>query len=147
MELTTAMLADGARAAEGKLYILGGQWDRIISARFPAQHPSMAVVLVVKVDYSEAPKSCELVVQLSLDGQPMGARIAARMLIGHAPGLTRGAPQFAPVAVTFTNVAFESPGRYEWVVTADTEVLGRIPLEVVQGTVPSAPQGPSRETA
>ena len=56
MELTTAMLADGAQQAPGgKLYILGGQWDRLTVPSFPAQHPTMAVVLVLRIRiHSEA---------------------------------------------------------------------------------------------
>src|SRR5262249_11519465 len=98
MELTTAMLADGAQVAQGKLYILGGQWDRVIVSQFPAQHPSMAVVLVIKVNYNEAPKTCVLTIELMLDGEPMGIKTMAQMSIGHAAGLQRGAPQFAPTA-------------------------------------------------
>jgi hypothetical protein len=134
------MLADGAHVAPpGKLYILGGQWDRLAAVRFPVQHPSMAVVLVVKIDYSEAPKTCALSIELMLDGEPMGTRSVGSMSVGHAAGLARGAPQFAPAAVTFNNVPFEKPGRYEWVISADGEVLGQIPLEVVQAIQIGAP--------
>lgn len=125
------MLADGAHMAQGKLYILGGQWDRIVVSRFPAQHPSMAVVLVIKIEYNEAPKTCDLNVELMLDGKPMGLKAVGRISVGHAAGLTRGAPQFTPAAIPFNNVQFEKPGRYEWVISANEEILGQIPLEVV----------------
>jgi hypothetical protein len=150
MELTTAMLADGAQVAQGKLYILGGQWDRLTVTQFPAQHPSMAVVLVIKVDYSEAPKTCVLTIELMLDGHPMGVKTMGQMSIGHAAGLKHGAPQFAPIATAFNNVQFDKPGRYEWVISADSEVLGQIPLEVVQGIVMGPPVGqgsPPRDQA
>jgi len=130
------MLADGAHVAGGKLYILGGQWDRLMVAAFPAQHPSMTVVLVIKVEYTEAPRTYQLNIELTLDGQPVDAKATGSMAIGHAPGQTHGAPQFAPTAIPFNNVTFSAPGRYEWVVTADAEELGRIPLEVVQGRIP-----------
>ena len=54
MELSTAMVADAAHVADGKMYILGGQWDRLTVAKFPAQHPAMALALVLKVEYTEA---------------------------------------------------------------------------------------------
>lgn len=126
------MLADGAQVVQGKLYILGGQWDRIMVASLPAQHPSMAVVLVLKVEYSEAPKTCTLAIELTLDGKPAGVRAGGQLSIGHAPGLKRGAPQFAPAAITFANVQFERTGRYDWTVSVDGEILGTIPLEVDQ---------------
>jgi hypothetical protein len=143
MELTTAMLADGARVADGKLYIFGGQWDRIQVARFPAAHPAMAVVLVLKVEYSEAPKTYAFEVELKLDGDPVGAKAAGQMSIGHAAGLKHGAPQFAPVALPFFNLQFERPGRYDWLISIDSEPIGHIPLEVsyVQGAIPSSAEG------
>ena len=139
MDLTTAMLADAARVAEGKLYILGGQWDRVTVATLPAVHPSMAVVLVIRIEYSEAPTTFDVLVDLMLDGNSTGVRAGGRVSIGHAPGLAHGAPQFAPVAATFANVSFDRLGRYEFVVSVGGRVLGQIPLEVVQGMVISVP--------
>jgi hypothetical protein len=139
MELTTAMLADGAHVAGGKLYILGGQWDRLMVAAFPAPHPSMTVVTVIKVEYTEAPRTFEINVELTLDGQPKGAKASGQLATGHAPGLIHGAPSFVSLAIPFNNVTFAGPGRYEWVITADEAELGRIPLEVVQVAMPGLP--------
>jgi uncharacterized protein DUF6941 len=148
MQLTTAMLADGAQVAQGKLFILGGQWDRLMVASLPAQHASMAVALVIKVEYNEAPKDCVLFIELTLDGEPVGVKATGQLSIGHAAGLKHGAPQFAPVAVTFANVQFEKPGRYDWIISVDEHVLGTLPLEVVQvsglGTGTTAPAAGSR---
>jgi hypothetical protein len=141
MELTTAMLADGAHVAGGKLYILGGQWDRVTVATFPATHPSMALALVIKVEYNEAPQTYQFEVQLTLDGQPLDAKAAGSMAIGHAPEQVRGAPLFAPIAIPFYNVTFSTPGRYEWVITVGPDELGRVPIAVVQGLMPGSPSG------
>jgi len=147
MELTTAMLADGAQQAPGgKLYILGGQWDRLTVPNFPAQHPTLALVLVLRVEYSEALDQHHLEVELTLDGQARDAKAAAQFVTGHAPGQTRGTPSFVPVALTFNNLVFESSGRYEWVVQADERVLGRVPIEVVQGTIGQMPMFASMPT-
>lgn len=149
MQLTTAMLADGAHLAQGKLYVLGGQWDRLMVSALPAQHPAMAVVLVIRVEYNEAPKAYKLAVELKLDGKPMGVKATAQMSVGHAPGLAYGAPQFAPAALTFPNVQFDRFGRYEWVVSADDEPLGSIPLEVlaIPGTAATAPSAGGGDSA
>lgn len=137
------MLADGAHQVGGKLYVLGGQWDRLVVPNFPAQHPAMAVVLVIKVEYSEALDRHHLEVQLTLDGQPLDAKAAGEMITGHSPGQVRGAPSFVPLALTFNNLVFETPGRYEWVVTVDKDELARVPIEVVQGMVPAMPMPPA----
>lgn len=136
------MLADGAQQAGGKLYVLGGQWDRLVVPNFPAQHPTMAVVLVIKVEYNEALDRHQLDVQLSLDGQPMDVRAAGAMITGHSPGQVRGAPTFVPLALTFNNIVFENPGRYEWVITVDGGELARVPLEVLQGATPGIAMSP-----
>jgi hypothetical protein len=142
MELTTAMVADGAHVAGGKLYILGGQWDHLMVAAFPAQHPSMALALVIKIEYTEAPKTYQLNVELTLDGQPQDAKASGSMSVGHAPALTHGAAQYAPLVLPFNNVTFSAPGRYEWVITADDTVLGRVPVQVAQGIIPGLPPAP-----
>jgi hypothetical protein len=144
MELTTAMIADGAHQAGtgGKLYILGGQWDRLTVPNFPAQHPTMALVLVLRVEYSEALDHHQLEVELTLDGEPKDAKAAAQFVTGHAPGQARGTPSFVPLALTFANLQFDAPGRYEWVIRADGDVRGRVPIEVVQGAVGVMPVPP-----
>lgn len=135
------MLADGAQqqAPGGKLYVLGGQWDRLTVPGFPAQQPTMAVVLVLRVEYSEALDSHQIDVELTLDGEPKEAKATGQLITGHAPGQVRGTPSFVPLTFTFTNLMFETPGRYEWVIQADDEVLGRIPMEVMQGVLGATP--------
>ena len=91
MELTTAMLADAAQVAGGKLYVLGGQWDRLMVAGFPAVHPAMAVVLVIRVEYTEAPQTFQLHAGLTLDGQPQDAQASGQLATGHSPGQAAGA--------------------------------------------------------
>jgi hypothetical protein len=140
MELTTAMLADGAQQApNGKLYVLGGQWDRLTVPSFPAQHPTLAVVLVLRVEYSEALDHHQLEIELTLDGQGRDVKATAQFVTGHAPGSGRGTPSFMPLALTFNNLKFEAPGRYEWVIRTDGDTIGRIPLEVVQGAIGAMP--------
>ena len=136
------MLADGAHVAGDKLYILGGQWDRLMVAKFPAQHPSMAVVLVLKVEYNEALTAHRLTVELTLDGQQLDVRAMGELSTGHAPTQARGAPSFVSLALPFSNITFEAPGRYEWVITAGEDELGRLPIEVVQAVIPGLPPQP-----
>src|SRR6266536_2249017 len=147
MELTTMMVADGAQqAAPGsKLYILGGQWDRLMVPTFPAQHPTMAIVLVLRVEYSEALDRHELEIELTLDGESKNVKAAGQLTTGHAPGQVRGTPSFVPITFPFNNLVFEAPGRYEWVIRVDGRELGRLPIEVVQGALTAmalSPAGP-----
>jgi hypothetical protein len=130
MKLQTAMIADAARVAENKLYVFGGQWDRIYTHSFPAAHAGLTIVLVIEVSYSEALTDHHLRVALMRDGEPMGAEARGLINVGHAPGTTPGAPSYVPIALPFEAVQFDQPGRYEWVVTLNDEAMGSIPLEV-----------------
>lgn len=141
------MLADGARQGQdGKLYIFGGQWDRIFAPTVPMTHPGMAVVLVVEVDYGEALQDHH--VELTLvraDGEPAGPKVMGRFNVGHPPGIEAGAPVAVPLAVEQPNVVFDAFGRFEWIVKVDGEPLGRLPIAVVPIPAPtslSSPEAP-----
>lgn len=136
------MLADAARVAEGKLYVFGGQWDRIYAHRFPAAHANLTVVLVIEVSYHEALTDHQLRVALMRDGDPAGPEARGMINVGHAPGTTPGASSYVPIALPFEAVQFDRPGRYEWVVTLNDEPVGSIPLEVAL-----APGGAKEEPA
>ncbi|MDQ2874641.1 MAG: hypothetical protein M3Y33_07475 [Actinomycetota bacterium] len=130
MELTTAMLADSAQTSDGKLYVLGGQWDQLNAAAVPVIHPAMAVVVVLRLDAEEAAQPHRLLVELLFGGEPVGPR-AAGQVASHDSAA--GAVSTAG-AVSFANVTFEHAGHYEWVVRVDDDEVGRLPLDVLVET-------------
>ncbi len=130
MKLQSAMLADAARVAENKLYVFGGQWDRLLTHAFPAAHAALTVVLVIEVSYAEALTDHHLRVALMRDGDPIGPEARGLINVGHAPGTTPGAPSYVPVTLPFDHVVFDRAGRYEWAVTLNDEPVGSVPLEV-----------------
>lgn len=136
------MLADAARVAENKLYVFGGQWDRLYTHSFPATHAGLTVVLVIEVSYAEALTDHHLRVALMRDGEPIGPEARGVINVGHAPGTTPGAPSYVPIALPFEQLTFLSAGRFEWVVSLNDEPVGTIPLEVTL-----APGGSMEETA
>jgi hypothetical protein len=142
MRLQTAMLADAARVADNKLYVFGGQWDRLYTHSFPATHAGLTVVLVIEVSYSEALTDHHLRVALMRDGASMGPEARGLINVGHAPGTSPGAPSYVPIALPFEQILFTTAGRFEWVVTLNDEPVGFIPLEVTL-----APGGAMEEPA
>jgi len=140
MKLQSAMLADAARVADQKLYVFGGQWDRLYTHAFPATHAGLTVVLVIEVSYSEALTDLRMRVALMLDGEAVGPEARGLINVGHAPGSTPGAPSYVPVTLPFEMVQFDKAGRYEWVVTLNDEAMGSIPLQVAL-----APGGPAED--
>lgn len=132
VRLTTAMLADGARLGlDGKLYIFGGQWDRMFAAAVPTTHPVMGIALVLEVGYNEAlrPHQLELTLRHA-DGESAGVRAGAGFTVGHPPLLEPGAPISFPLAMEQQGIVFEKYGRYEWLIHVDAVELGRLPIAV-----------------
>lgn len=136
------MLADAARVAENKLYVFGGQWDRLYTHSFPATHGNLTVVLVIEISYAEALTDHRLRVALMRDGEAIGPEARGIINVGHAPGTTPGAPSYVPIALPFEQVVLPKAGRYEWVVSLNDEPLGSVPLEVTL-----APGGSQEEPA
>ena len=137
------MLADAARVADNKLYVFGGQWDRLYTNAFPATHAGLTVVLVIEVSYAEALTDHHLKVTLMRDGEAMGPEARGVINVGHAPGTTPGAPSSVPLALPFEQIVFARSGRFEWVVTLNDEPIGFIPLEVT--LAPGAVEEPAED--
>lgn len=115
MELLSAMVADAATAFNGKLYVHGGGWDSLVVREFPADHPAMALALILCADSSEAPGMGELRVQLvDEDGIDVGVGAAATLGFGHNPLHKAGQKSVVPLAISFEKVRFERPGQYEF---------------------------------
>ncbi|MBI4259129.1 MAG: hypothetical protein HY658_01055 [Actinobacteria bacterium] len=127
MEITTALLADAATVADGKLYVHGGGWDRITTRSLPAVHPALAVVLVFRVPYDEAltphPFHIEL---LDADDNAVGPAADGTLNVGHAPTAVRGAPSFVPFTWTLQNLELPAAGAYRFRVGTHEDELASI---------------------
>jgi hypothetical protein len=144
MEILSAMVADAASAFDGKLYVHGGGWDTLTVHQFPANHPTLALALVLAADASEAPGTGELRIQLvDEDGNDAGASATGVVAIGHGPMYKPGNRSLLPFAVPFAGIRFEKPGAYEFQVFWDGLAIGAAPaFSVVPMPTPLAGQGP-----
>lgn len=143
MELPTYMLADGARLGQdGKLYIFGGQWDRIFTPQVPFNQPTLAIALVIEIDYAEATERHRVEVTLrTSDGAEAGRKAIAQLQTGHPPMLELGSPFRVAMAIEQQNVTFQAYGRYEWLIELDGEIKGRLPISVMPLPIPQLPFG------
>jgi hypothetical protein len=126
------MLADGARVgADGKLYIFGGQWDRLFTASVPTTHPIVALALVIELDYHEALQNHPVEITLrDADAANLGPRAMMNLRVGHPPQLEPGGSISVPIAMELPHIVFPRYDRYEWVVEIDGNVEGRLPITV-----------------
>jgi hypothetical protein len=119
------ILADGAHAAGGKLYILGGGWS-VMGPRPTA----MAIGLRFEVPWDDSDRDHEWqLVLVDADGRPVmcsehgthalrhSGRFRTRRTLDARPGV----PLDFVVAIDAGVVSVPPDGRYVWVLTVDDE--------------------------
>jgi hypothetical protein len=132
LEVDFMMLADGAQAVGGKLYVLGGGWTHLLVPELPGKpNAPFAVTLGVTVPYSLTNRRFSLAVELTdSDGERVGEVFSAEFEQGRPPGLRPGASQSILVAIN-ANVEFPAPGRYSFSASIDGELMRSVAFEVV----------------
>lgn len=123
-----AFLADSVVVADGKLYVQGAGWNRIVASMFPARHDRIGIGLVFRVG-SEASGSHRFELRLEdaggneipLGDAPSGERIhrlGGEFKVGAVP---EGDEQHVPLAINLNGLAFEHPAEYRFAVSVDGE--------------------------
>jgi hypothetical protein len=130
----TALLCDYAEEINGKLYIMGGGWSRIVLNR-PVDI-SLAVKIAVPWDQTNVRHSISAKL-LTQDGEAVQIEGEVVHLVGHLevgrpPGLRQGTALDAPLAMRFQGLNLQ-PGSYSWRFEIDGEERARLPFEAVQG--------------
>jgi hypothetical protein len=139
-------LADRAEAINGKLYVMGGAWDRLQVPELPGPLPvPISVAVVITVPWSltnrEFTFSLELV---DVDNAPVpipqedgeegdeGDLFSIPFEVGRPPGLRQGRPQKNVLSVTIgPGLEFEKPGTYSFRGMIDGEELSRATFDLV----------------
>lgn len=124
MELDFLLVADRAEAVNGKLYLLGGAWDRITLSQFPGS-ANFDVALGVLVGYTETNERHEFNLTLEDDdNQVVLGPVTGQFELGRPPGLKPAQAQRFMVAV---RGPFPIPraGCYHWVLSLDGHRAGR----------------------
>lgn len=129
-----ALLADSAQVMGGKLYILGGGWNTLFVNRFPVRHPSLAVGLRIRVPWSLTDRT--VTVGLDLEDEDGGrvlptAPITQAIKVSRAPMMPEGSDIVIARSFTFSNLTFEKPGGYAFLITIDGEVSERLRFTIL----------------
>ena len=123
MDVDFLLVADRAEAVNGKLYLLGGAWDRITLAQFPGS-ANFDVALGVMVAYTETNELHEFHLTMEDDdNQVVLGPVNGQFELGRPPGLKPAQAQRFIVAV---RGPFPIPqaGCYHWVVSLDGQRAG-----------------------
>jgi|SRR5215472_7874872 len=124
MDLDFLLVADRAEAVNGKLYLLGGGWDRITLPHYPGP-ANFDVALGVLVGYTETNEKHEFQLRLEDDdNQVVLGPVAGQFELGRPPGLKPAQAQRFMVAVRGPFV-LPRPACYHWVATLDGRQVGR----------------------
>lgn len=120
MEADYLILADRAEAVNGKLYMVGGGWDRVGLTQIPGPADfDIAVGVLIGYNETNVVHRIEIVLE-NEDNKVVQQPIVAQFELGKPPGMKLGQPQRFQVVVRGPFIIPE-PGGYHWVVSLDGE--------------------------
>ena len=131
VSLDYLLVADGADAVGGKLYLLGGGWDRLKVPQLPGP-PAVpfAVALGISVPWSLTNRKIGFSVDVQdADGGEVAQLAGGEFEVGRPPGLRAGTSQRFQITVP-AQPQFSAEGRYVIQCSVDGEVLGHTAIEV-----------------
>lgn len=114
-EVDYLLVADRAEVVSGKLYLMGGSWDRLRPARFP-HGMVLGIAVGVRIPYMETDDVHTLAVVIEHDEQRL-VGFEARITTGRPPGM-RGMDMLVPMAF---NIPISVPGPGQMVIRADVD--------------------------
>lgn len=129
MDVDCLMLADGAQAVGGKVYILGGGWSAIGARSFPMSH-KMTVVTTLRVGWQETNErhTFKLEVQTA-DNETIQEIANGQFEAGRPPGIRAGDDQSMTMTVD-TVLTADAPKDLQIVLSIDDTVMKRLPFRV-----------------
>lgn len=129
MEVEWLIIADAAQVVGGKLYLLGGGFDRVTLPKGPPSRHSMAVAVAFRVPWNETNVRHDFEIEI-LDGDGHGIfNASGQFEVGRAAGILPGQDQRTQLAM---NVGWrvEKLGSYEAVARVK-DAERRFPFRVV----------------
>jgi hypothetical protein len=131
VKIDYVMVCDAAQAVGGKLYVLGGGWDRLMMPAFPGHPPvPFAVVFGINVPWNLTNRPFTFAIQILDSDDGLVQEIATgEFEVGRPPGTRPGVSQRVPFACP-ANPEFPEPGRYVVRVLLKGERAGETSFEV-----------------
>ena len=140
MQLEWMILADAAQVVGGKLYLMGGGWDRItVNSPFPVQQ-RLAIAVSVKVPWNETNQKHTFEVEIISENRETEElkslmKMGGQFEIGRPPGTRQGQDQRLQLAFDVT-LGLEAPGRKMVVAKIEGREIGRTEFLVAPGMLP-----------
>ena len=125
------LVADSAQVLDGKLFVLGGGWDRLLVPELPGRPAlpfSVAVGIVIPWDLTNRTFAFSLELA-DADGAVIDDLVAGEFEVGRPPGLRPGTSQRFQIAGP-AGPEFPGEGRYVVQCRVNGELLGHTAIEV-----------------
>ena len=136
MDVEWLILADAAQVTGGKLYVMGGGWDRVVANKFPFPQ-NMSIALSFRVPWTQTNEKHSFEVEIAdMDGGTI-AKVPGQFEVGRPAGASPGQDQRAQFAVNI-NWTISKAGGYVVVARLDGEEERRFPFNVVAGPTSAA---------
>lgn len=133
-----ALIADDANLSqEGKLNVLGA-FDRITAPSFPTVHPKMVFVVRIEASYGDGGRRTPIRVRLVDEDGGVLFEAGGEL---QAPAVPPGDVATTYQLFALIGVAFESPGRFEFIVDLGESPPHETPLLVAKGGWSPEPTG------
>ncbi|MBI3321714.1 MAG: hypothetical protein HYZ91_05550 [Candidatus Omnitrophica bacterium] len=130
MKLDFAFLADAANVSQGKFYVLGGGFDRILAPSVPATHSYMTLLMRFALEPSELEKPHNLEVRL-LDADGRKVHVVQNEFIARRQSESESwRPHGHIFTLNLVTAKFEAFGDYSLEIFVDGSHLGNVPLSV-----------------
>lgn len=132
MKVDFAFLADGAEAANGKMYVIGGGIDTLWVNKTPAVYPKLSFVLRLVLSPAEIGRKHAIEIQIMDEDGGNIAKLGGPLEIPQNPHLPKGwEPGFLSV-LNFHNLAFPKIGDYAFHILVNNSSLKSVPLRIAQ---------------
>jgi len=135
MELAFAITAHSAEVtADGKIWVLGGDFEMIHAPGFPVVQPAMALVIKIRLQPMECDQEHRLRVELiDQDAHPLRDALSLPFTPRVDPNRPGRALSLSMV-LNYQNVQFNTPGDYAFVILVDDSQIGSVPLTLMAQT-------------
>ncbi|MGH7235554.1 MAG: DUF6941 family protein [Nitrospiraceae bacterium] len=129
MNVTMAVLADGANLSqEGKLNILG-IFDALYAESFPTIHPEMKLVVQLEAGIAEVGKVHQVEIQLMDSDGRKPFVVNGQVVVGDVkPGTVFKTNSI----LNIRGVTFEKPGDFVFNILVNGDVKKQVPLKVME---------------
>ncbi|MFA5786816.1 MAG: hypothetical protein WDA71_07535 [Actinomycetota bacterium] len=124
--------ADHAEAVNGKLYVTGGCWDRILATAIPGHHPHLSLAAVLHVNWNETDQRHAVQVEgVDEDGRQFVSSIEGQFQAGRPPGMRPGDESAIVMVFNLDGMPLRRAGVHEFVLRVDGQELARARFRAV----------------